>query len=272
MLLSSDFPNDLRGRRAVVTGAASGIGYAIASRLAQAGAKVVALDKNKERLSIREQHDWAGLEIQTVTADFASNHDDSDMAALAESLLHGGGAIELIVNNVGVCTATSFLETTREQFDLVMRTNLSNPWFFTRRLVEALIAAERPGSVLFISSLHEQFVSHRPQYSMSKAAVAMGVRELAVALSEFGIRVNTISPGWIDTAPTETRHRDRRKAARMKRYIPLGRPGDPDDVAKVALFLLSDDWSSYITGVDLPVDGGLSLHSWARRPPNGAAH
>lgn len=256
-------PSDLHGRWAVVTGAAAGIGRAIALRLAQAGARVLVVDNDKQRLENGlGRAEWNGLEVIPVAADLG----DVDPVAFAESLLGRGSPIELIVNNVGICTGTGFLETGQGQFDQVMRTNLGNPWFFTKRLVEELIHRKRRGSVLFISSLHERFISRRPQYSMSKAGVSMGARELAAALAQFGIRVNAISPGWIDTQSEKRTHPERRraKARRMTALIPLSRPGHPDDVAKLAVFLLSDELAGYITGANIPVDGGLSLHSWVR--------
>jgi NAD(P)-dependent dehydrogenase (short-subunit alcohol dehydrogenase family) len=258
-------PTDLRGRRAVITGAASGIGRAIALRLAQAGARILAIDIDKQRLLNEiERDEWAGTDITPVVADLGEDP-DADPVRLADDLLGADGPIELIVNNVGICSGTMFLDTDPGRYRRVMRTNLDNPWFFTKRLVEALIEAERSGAILFVSSLHERFVSNRPQYSMSKAGVSMGTRELAAELGQYGIRVNAISPGWIMTRPRSNRRGETGKAERLTPLIPLGRPGRPDDVAKLALFLLSDECSGYLTGVNIPVDGGLSLHSWVSR-------
>jgi NAD(P)-dependent dehydrogenase (short-subunit alcohol dehydrogenase family) len=255
-------PSDLSGRRAVVTGAARGIGHAIALRLAQAGARVLALDLDDDSLikEINSTHrdDWAGLDCTVVRADLGDDP-GVDPVRIAASLLDGDehDPIQLIVNNVGICSGTNYFDTSPEDFDRIQRTNLRNPWFFTRRLVEPLVKHSLPGSVLFISSLHRLVPSRRPQYDISKAAVSQAARALAAELSPY-IRVNAISPGWIDTAPFE----ESEKAAMMVPQIPLRRAGAPDDVAKLALFLLSDHCAGYLTGVDIPVDGGLMLHTW----------
>jgi NAD(P)-dependent dehydrogenase (short-subunit alcohol dehydrogenase family) len=256
-------PSDLRGRRAVVTGAARGIGYAIALRLARAGARVHALDIDHasmvRRIEVTDRHEWRGLHCIPQQADFGQ---DPDAATdLAEQLLTGqDDPVELIVNNVGICTGTGYHDTTPEDFQRVYRTNVESPWFFTKRLVEALTKSGRSGSVVFISSLHQQVPSGRPQYDISKAGVAQGTRSLAAQLGTHRIRVNSISPGWIATESDP--RRAEAKAAKILPLIPLGRPGAADDVAKVALFLLSDQWSGYLTGLDIPVDGGLLLRGW----------
>lgn len=250
-------PRDLEGRRALVTGAGQGIGLAIAFRLAQAGTRVVALDKDKQRLvDAMSGEEWEGLDATLVEQDLGDS-EEIDPNSIAEALAVAGDPIDLIVNNVGVCSGTGLFDTELDDFDWVMRTNLRNPWFLTRRLVRELLRARRPGSILFISSLHEEVVSRRPQYSMSKAGVSMAVRELAAAVGPRGIRVNAISPGWISNGAVELS-----KARRMIPQIPLRRPGNPDDVAKVAIFLLSDACSGYLTGADIPVDGGMLLRSW----------
>jgi NAD(P)-dependent dehydrogenase (short-subunit alcohol dehydrogenase family) len=237
----------LRGRRAVVTGAAGGIGRAIAGALAAAGAELILVDSDAAAL----ERSGAELGCATVLADLAA-----EQGALAERLLRDHGTVELIVNNVGITTPARFRELTPADFDLVMATNLRGPLFFTRRLVDALGDAGRGGSILFISSLHSSRIRHRPHYSASKAAVAMLVRELAHELGPLGIRVNALSPGWIDTRPGQP------APAAAGELVPLRRVGRPEDVATVAVALLDDAVTGYVTGADVPVDGGLALYSW----------
>jgi 3-oxoacyl-[acyl-carrier protein] reductase len=253
-------PADLRGRRAVVTGAARGIGEAIAKWLIMAGADVTVVDKDSQGLKLT----FAEEPCHTIEGDLGAD----DVVGLANDL-DGRDPIELIVNNVGVTTPHGFLGITRSMFDEVMSTNLRGPWFFTRRLVDALIAHRESdprrqvhGSILFISSLHDQVVAGEAHYSASKAAVAMLAREAAKDLARYQIRVNAISPGWIRTAEDTTTQEQKDKYARLRPRIPLGAAGVPADVARVAIFLLSDAWSGYITGQNVVVDGGLSLHSW----------
>jgi len=254
-------PPDLAGRRAVVTGAASGIGCAIAHRLARAGARVIAVDKDKEGLTDAFQDArFAGLDCKTVYGDLAS----PDVRLLADQLL-ANGPVELIVNNVGICTGTGFFEITEEDVRQVLDTNLIGPWFFTKRLVERLVEEGQSGSVLFVSSLHDHVPVGRPQYSTSKAAVAMFARELALELAPYHIRVNALSPGWIET---DTQIKAELPCRSLNpSVVPANRAGQPDDVAKQAVVLLSDAWSNYLTGVNLPVDGGLGLHTWQTPPP-----
>ncbi len=255
-------PEDLRGRRAVVTGAARGIGEAIAKWLIMAGADVTVVDKDQKRLKLA----FGTEPCQILEGDLGAD----DVSSLANDLAERE-PVELIVNNVGVTTRHGFLDVGPLEFDEVLSTNLRGPWFFTRRLVDALVEAQRRetdrrpqrhGSILFITSLHDRFVAGQAHYSASKAAVAMLSRELANQLAQYRIRVNAISPGWIRTAEDITTREQIEKYARLWPRIPLGAAGVPADVARVAIFLLSDAWSSYITGQNIAVDGGLSLHNF----------
>jgi glucose 1-dehydrogenase len=253
---------DLRGRRAVVTGAARGIGEAIAKWLILAGADVTVIDKDEDAL--KDSFRTEGCQV--IKADL--HHED--VVALADELT-GNGPVELLVNNIGITTPHRFLQIGAAELDLVLGTNLKGPWLFTDRLVKALIedqartpgrSPKRRGSILFISSLHDQFVAREAHYSVSKAGVTMLVRAMAKELGRHRIRVNAISPGWIRTAGDTSTPEQVAKYARLRSRIPAGQAGVPADAARVALFLLSDAWSGYVTGQNLAVDGGLSLHNW----------
>jgi NAD(P)-dependent dehydrogenase (short-subunit alcohol dehydrogenase family) len=252
---------DLRGRRAVVTGAARGIGEAIAKWLIMAGADVTVIDKDSLVKSV-----FRTESCQVMEADLHGE----DVVAVADEIL-GNGPVELLVNNVGITTPHRVLQVGEEELDLVFGTNLKGPWLFTDRLVEGLIEARartpdrvpRPrGSILFISSLHDRFVAREAHYSVSKAGVSMLVKAMAKELGRHRIRVNAISPGWIRTAEDTTTPEQVAKDERLRPRIPVGQAGVPADVARVALFLLSDAWSGYVTGQNIAVDGGLSLHNW----------
>ena len=227
----------------MVTGGAGNIGLGIGTALAEAGARVVLIDSDAEALAKAARR----LGCAAVNADLGAD----SAAALAERVLEEHGTVDLIVNNVGITTPSGFRETTEDEFDRVFATNLRGPWFFTRRLVEAVIAERRPASILFISSLHSARVRLHPHYSASKAAVAMLVKELAHELGPHGIRVNALSPGWIEP-----------DGGKKSDLIPLGRTGRPQDIAPVALALLDDAVSGYVTGADVAVDGGLATHTW----------
>lgn len=244
-------PADLGGRAAVVTGAAHGIGRAIAARLVGCGALVVAVDSDEEAL----RQTASVLGCDAVVGDLSR----LDTATLADELVSAYGPIELIVNNVGISTPHGFLDLQEPDFDMVQHANIRGPWFFTRRLVERLVADRRRGSIVFISSLHDTIVRLQPHYSTSKAAVAMLTRELAYELGPYAIRVNAVSPGSIRST---TNPQPDIEDPSIGRLIPVGRTGNPDDIAKVVTVLLSDAWAGYVTGANLPVDGGLVLHSW----------
>jgi 3-oxoacyl-[acyl-carrier protein] reductase len=243
----------LAGERAVVTGGARGIGLAIARRLRSCGSQVIVVDNDAEAL----RSAFPAGECVPVHADMAA-----DTVALADRLVGDHGPITLIVNNVGVTTPHRFLDLERREYDEVFATNVHGPWFFTRRLARELVVARTRGSILFISSVHDRYVRRFPHYSTSKAAVAMLVRELAYELAPHGIRVNAISPGWIRTGADPPDDRLRTIASR----IPAGVPGEPDDVARLAVVLLSNAWSGYVTGANLTIDGGLSLNNWLMDP------
>jgi NAD(P)-dependent dehydrogenase (short-subunit alcohol dehydrogenase family) len=255
-------PEDLRGRRAVVTGAARGIGEAIAKWLIMAGAEVVVVDKDDRALA----RSFSAEPCRLLPGDVG--HDG--ITELAEELV-ADGPIELVVNNVGVTNRQGVLDVGPGELDQVLVTNLQGPWLFTDRLVKALIAERQrarrrhpppSGSILFISSLHDRFVAENADYGVSKAGVAMLAKTMAKQLAPHRIRVNAISPGWIRTAEDTTTPEQVAKYARLRPRIPLGQAGVPADIARVALFLLSDAWSGYITGQNIAVDGGLSLHNW----------
>ena len=247
----------------MVTGAARGIGEAIAKWLIMAGADVTVVDKDEDTL----KRVFRTERCETLFGDLSQ---EEDVTGLADELTRHE-PVELIVNNVGITTRQRFRQIGRSEFNQVLSTNLEGPWFFTSRLVDAFIERRqrktdrrphRRGSILFISSLHDHLVARQPHYSVSKAGVAQLARELAAELAEHRIRVNAISPGWIRTANDTTTREQIDKAARLGPRLPLGMAGVPADVATVAIFLLSDAWAGYITGQNIAVDGGLSLHSF----------
>jgi 3-oxoacyl-[acyl-carrier protein] reductase len=241
----------------MVTGAGAGIGRGIVSALLDQGAEVVAVDKDAAALTA------AFADVPAVKS-LASDLGTADAQELASEIEHAaGGPIELIVQNAGVATDRSYMATEPAEFDSVFTVNVRTPWFLTRALLRPLVEAERPGGVIFVSSLHADVVRLQPDYSSSKAAIRMLVKELAYELSPYRIRVNAVTPGAIESASVVV---DEAVAEYASQLIPLGRIGQPQDVARVIVALLSDELGGYVTGTNVVVDGGLGLHSWAMDP------
>ena len=248
------------GRAAVVTGAAHGIGRGAAEFLQTLGARVVAIDRDEGAL-----HDAFGDGgCATSIADLGAG----GVEQLAEEIWSSHGPIDLLVNNVGIYPARRFFDVRPGEFDSVFNTNLRGPWFFTKRIAQHLVGESRSGAIVFISSLHDHRVGGHPHYSASKAAVSMLVKELAAELAPHGIRVNAVSPGMVRTTGTPISDN-----SPFRRIVPLGRIGRPADVARMTAVLLSDEWSGYVTGANISVDGGLNLQNWSTcesaRPPMG---
>lgn len=289
-------PPDLRDRWAVVTGAARGIGLAIAMQLHEAGAFVLAVDRDRRGLeeAFRGKsgiwwvhHDLAAADVRPDGKVLTSGHVlarkvlDRIAALRADSTAdlpeHLNGVPTLLVNNAGVSSEHGFLTLDPDTYDHLYRVNVRTPLFLTQCLVRALLdehaqqptAPQRPAAVLFISSVHDRIVVHRPAYSTGKANLAQLTRELASDLGKYRIRVNAISPGWIRTDPDPTSPQQQAKWRRMTPKIPLRRAGQPEDVARVAAQLLSDYWSGYVTGMNVRVDGGLALATWMAPPDDG---
>jgi NAD(P)-dependent dehydrogenase (short-subunit alcohol dehydrogenase family) len=251
------------GRSAIVTGAARGIGRATAELLSSLGAQVVAVDKDEDALA------------QTFTSpnpvSWVGDLADEAPEQLAAAIWEHHGPIQLLVNNVGVHTPQRFLELGKAEFDGAFGANLRGPWFFTKEIATRLVDAQLGGSIVFVSSLHDRVISTVPHYSASKAAGAMLVKELAYELAPNRIRVNAVSPGRIRTPRLSGNGKEQEE--KLRRFVPLGRVGEPLDVARMVAILLSDEWSGYVTGTNVPVDGGLGLHSWsveerAGQPPS----
>jgi NAD(P)-dependent dehydrogenase (short-subunit alcohol dehydrogenase family) len=248
----------LRQHIAIVTGAAQGIGRGIAIEMARAGAEVVLADVDEEPLRETEK---AIAEIgQTCLSVLVDVRENEQIQQLVEAALLRFGRIDILVNNAGINTPhpQRFLQVTPDAYDRVLQTNVRGSFFLAQRVAQEMIARKTQGSILFTSSTHARVVSMQPPYAASKAGIEMLVREMAVDLAEYGIRVNAVAPGWIAV---------RGAKARENPFVPLGRTGEPIDIARAMIFLASE-YASYITGQTLTVDGGFSLthmHYWRTR-------
>lgn len=245
----------LRGRAALVTGAARGIGRAIAARLASAGASVVLADIEPGDAGHRlaQEIEAAGGAAIVVQADVA---DVAGHAALVERARAAFGGLHILVNNAGLQRREPFLETPVESWDAVLDTNLRGAYFLSQAAARAM--GDRGGAILNVGSIHHALpLPLHSTYAISKAGLEMLTRALAVELAPHGIRVNAVAPGAIRT-DRNPHFDDAAVRARAGAKIPLGRVGEPADIAGASLFLVSDD-AAYVTGATLHIDGGLRL-------------
>ncbi|MCS7166704.1 MAG: 3-oxoacyl-[acyl-carrier-protein] reductase [Gemmatales bacterium] len=245
----------LKGKVAIVTGASRGIGRAIAEIFATEGAQVAVV--------YRGQREAAESVVQGILQRGgqakAYQVDVSDWAAVkncVELVLADWGQIDILVNNAGIIQDGLFLQMEPEAWYRVMQTNLNGTFHFTRAVVEPMFR-RRQGRIINISSVAAERVNRgQTNYAASKGAINAFTRALAVELASRNITVNAIAPGFIETDMTQAVRNV--AGEQLQKAIPMRRLGKPEDVAKVALFLASDD-SGYITGQVITVDGGLSL-------------
>ena len=246
----------LDGRTAVITGSGSGIGQAIAERLASEGASCVIdyVDHVEEAQQTLDNIKAAGGKAVLVQADVSVV---ADCTRLIESAWSELGSCDILVNNAGIEKAANFTDVTEAEYDAVLGVNLKGAFFLSQAFVRKLIAAKKPGRIINISSVHEDMVfPHFSTYCASKGAMRMVMRDLAVELGPSGITVNNIAPGAINTPINKSLLADKPKLDALLANIPLGRLGEPGEVAGVAAFLASDD-GAYVTGSTYFIDGGL---------------
>lgn len=246
----------VKGKVAIVTGASSGIGQGIAKRLGFEGAKVI-VDyvgtpegaEDTER-AIKE----AGSDGEIVQADVTKMEDVQKLVDVAWERF---GTADILVNNAGLERKSPFLDTPEKDYDLVMAVNLRGPFFLTQAFARRLRDAKKRGSVVNISSVHEDMVFPGfATYCCSKGALRMLMRDLAVELGPLGIAINNVAPGAIATPINKSLLDNKTELDALLANIPLVRMGTVDDVAGLVAFLCSDD-ASYITGSTFVVDGGL---------------
>ncbi|RCJ18175.1 sugar dehydrogenase [Nostoc minutum NIES-26] len=256
----------LAGKVALVTGSSQGIGQGIVLALAQAGAnvainyrshpegaeetlaKVEAIGGNCHMASCPKSHGY------TVQADLGSVGEVRQL--ITESINHFG-KLDILVNNAGIEKHAPFWEVTEADYDAVMNVNLKGVFFATQAFVQHLIETKQTGKIINISSVHEELpFPNFTAYCASKGGMKMLARNLAVELGALGITINNVAPGAIETPINTKLLNDPEKLGALLKNIPLGRLGQPQDVASLVTFLASSD-ADYITGSTFFVDGGL---------------
>jgi glucose 1-dehydrogenase len=246
----------LQDKVALVTGAAQGIGRAIALRLAQEGAAVVVEDRiaNARAEETLQQVRATGVHACLLVGDVGKVQETRRVLAQAVARM---GRVDILVNNAGVERRAEFLEAGEPDYDLVLNVNLKGPFFLTQAFARHVRERGGGGRVINISSVHEELpFPHFASYCASKGGLKMLMRDLAVELAPLGITINNIAPGAIRTPINAELMSEPTLMKALLKNIPLQRLGCPEDVAGAVAFLASDD-AAYMTGSSLVVDGGL---------------
>ncbi len=264
MLTKKDLPLD--GQRALVTGANSGIGAAIARSLAMAGAKVVVnyVVNEQAALTLIREIEAEGGQAIAVHADVSQ---EDQVQNMFQQMFDAWGSIDILVNNAGIQRDAAFLDMSLEQWNQVMNVNLTGQFLcareaareFVRRGVIPEISCAA-GKIICISSVHEviPWAGH-VNYAASKGGVMLFMKSIAQELAHLKIRVNGIAPGAIKTPINKSAWETQEAEQQLLKLIPYERVGEPSDIGRATVWLASDD-SDYVTGTSLFVDGGMTLY------------
>lgn len=243
----------LAGRAAIVTGAAQGIGRAIVQVFVSNGAKVVAVDLNRK--GVEDTCAIGNAERTQAYPVMADATDRQQVHAMVKSALERLGHLDILVNNAGLGIATPFEKVTEEEWDLLMNANLKSTFLLSQAVLPDMIR-QKYGRIINFSSQAGKTggIVVSPAYSAAKAGVICLTKTLAQIGAKHGVTANAVAPGVIDTPFLHKIPGSEKFAER----IPMGRIGRPEEVAKVVLFLASED-ASYITGATLDVNGGMIM-------------
>jgi len=247
-----------QGETALVTGSASNIGRAIAEALAREGASVLLADVDPARnQATRDAIAAAGATAEAIATDLSTTDGWRDLLARI-----GGRRLDMFVHSASPPRRETdgALTVSEETWDGMVNVNVRSGFFLAREIGLAMQRGGIKGRMLFITSLHAYAPRNIPHYSASKAGQTMVVRELARALGPSGIRINALAPGAVPGGGFNAALHD------FSAKIPLGRPGNAEDMAGPAVALLCDRFSRYVTGTTLAVDGGIALYNWIKPP------
>lgn len=243
----------LKNKVCVITGAAQGIGEACAMRFASEGAKVVVSDVQVEKgEAVAKAVRDAGGEAMFFACDVSQK---SDCVDLIQAAVDAYGSVDVHLSNAAIIAAKDFLEITQEEWEQTIGINL-NGFFYAGQAAAAQMVKQGSGNIINMSSINAVVaIPSVTPYTVCKGGVLQLTKSMALSLASHGIRVNAVGPGTIATEMGKTMMSNPAAKKRVLSRTPLGRPGEPDEIASVCVFLASDD-ASYITGETIYCDGG----------------
>lgn len=241
-------------KTAIVTGGASGLGYAIAAKLVQNNIRTIIIGRNEQKL--QEAKAAFGALCIYVVFDLTNL---PEIPGLVRSIVDANGQIDILVNNAGINMKKPFTEVTDEEFQKILLTNVTSVFALSREVVKTMLP-HQSGAIVNISSMAAQYgIPQVIAYTAAKTAVEGMTRAMAVDLSPFGIRVNCVAPGFIATdMSAKALNDDPERKNRVLSRTPMGKLGTPADVAE-AVFFYATEGAKYVTGTVLPVDGGNAI-------------
>ena len=252
--------NFLKGKVIIVTGGNSGIGKSIVEEVARLGARVVIDYRShpEATAAIEQEIGELGGTCVGVQADVSKL---DDLQRLVQEAVSRYGRLDVIVNNAGIETRTSILNTTPEDFDKVLNVNLRGVFFATQYAAKQMIAQGTGGRIINISSVHEDWpMPNNTPYCVAKGGVRMLTRTAGVELASKGVSIVNVGPGAVATPINDSTMNNPELLAKLNAAIPMGRMAKPEEIAKVVAFLASDA-ASYITATSIFADGGIMQSS-----------
>jgi 2-deoxy-D-gluconate 3-dehydrogenase len=243
----------LQGKVAIVTGGGQGLGEAVALALAEAGADVAVAGRTPSTLErVAAKIEKLGRRAHVARTDIT---DAAEADRMVASVVEAFGKLDVLVNNAGILHNATVLDTTDEQWDAVVATNLRGTFLATRAAGRTMVAQGSGRVINIASNFAYKGVPGFASYSASKAAIIAFTRTVAVEWARHGVQVNALAPGYFATAINADVRAEARTAERIRRQIPAGRMGDPDELGRWAV-LLADPTTRFITGETIVIDGG----------------